>query len=180
MIKHKIKKLVGNSELVSVLNKLIANDLANTILEHPSILLDRGPGGTRVKVNFQDAPARTTITQYQLATVHPDYLECHPLKSDGTVNMDVSHNIAKPHGLRKTGWDGQTINGIAYSAYSADGTQRTATIGGKDAVEKITPDYVAAFSVIVAYGASLDLTADDGSKIRLLDANDDGRQWAKQ
>ena len=60
--------------------------------------------------------------------------------SDYDYVLTTRGKVYKPHILKQTPFDGETVNGIAY-VYSEDGLTRTATKESISEVQRITPDY---------------------------------------
>lgn len=105
---------------------------------------------------------RATVTAH-----NDDTLTCTMLLADGTSGDSVT--VAKSPELRKTFYDGKTINGVAY-VYVAAG-ERTAD----GTTEKITPDYVANTTVVFCVKPA---NGSGDSTTEWLDLNVDGRAWA--
>lgn len=78
------------------------------------------------------------IVAFKFHEMHADYIAAYPAD---TGDHGTYIYIAKPFNLRRTPFDGQTINGITY-AYTSD-FRRTATdVDGNVEVQLVTPDYV--------------------------------------
>lgn len=128
------------------------------------------------------APAQTGAgRRLRVKAVYPDYLKCRTW--DGTTEGPVDLYVAKPFTLRVTGWEGKTRDGISYSNYTADGQQRYATDGQDTETQLLTPPYVPASGSwpgdeITAIPAQTGLTDPSGQPITLIDAGNDGRQFA--
>ena len=112
--------------------------------------------------------------RYQVLLNHGDYLACHPIKADGTVNIGVTVNVMKPWTLRRTPFDGILIDGVTCT-YSDDAT-RSATDGTSTETQKITPTYTPGDMICVE--ALWPPETISGSPVRLIDSNMDGRAWA--
>lgn len=117
----------------------------------------------------------------RVKAVYADYLKCR--RWDGQAEGPTDIYVAKPFTLRVTGWDGATRDGITYSGYTTDGQQRYATDGQTSETQLLTPPYVAAGGSwpgdeITAIPAHTGLLDPAGQPITLIDAGNDGRQFA--
>jgi len=197
-VKHRITRAVGNTPLITTVNKLIDNDKASTPIDTKDVTWDRQPNGFKANISFPSSKlSGSALTVYMVHAVKDDHLICYPItdNGDGTFSPDTNPDnvvyIAKPFELRKTGWDGQTINGITYTFPDAnDSTKRHAVQGAQSEDQRIVPYYVEDFSLIYAQTVSgpLDLFSmtvetDPGpppvtEPIILIDTNNGGRAWA--
>lgn len=141
--------------------------------------------GTSWVANESETVPDTSPQAYKLVKVWDDYLECTLIDDDGQT-----YYLAKPHGLRKTPWAGQVVDGITYTfPDAADSTKRTAAkAGSANESQRIVPYYVAGFSILFAVMADieqdieaqtdpLDPTATE--LVTLMELNLDARAWAK-
>jgi hypothetical protein len=169
-------------------------NLANVPVQSFNTRTTRTSRGTAITTN-RTSPATEPekIKQYVLIAVHEDHLNCYELTEQG-LQTELIY-IAKPHGLRKTPWHNQTIDGETYTFDPTDSTKRTAATGGATEAQRVVPYYVESFSVIYAaeIGESINLQVetdpgDPGAippispteeEITLIDLNVDGRAWAR-
>lgn len=120
--------------------------------------------------------------QCKISIVLDDTLLCYSVV-DSVVDNATDIYVAKPTTLRKTGWDGETVNGITY-AYSTTGGSyqaRSATIAastGLSIVQVITRAYSPGDIIYAAKVPSTNITA--GGPVKYIDLNVDGRQWAAE
>ena len=104
--------------------------------------------------------------------VQDDVVICSPI-SDLTVEFPV----AKPETLRRTGWDGQIVQGISYSYASPLARTATRISDTYEEEQEITPDYIEDRSTIIV--AQLPVTIQVGAyATSLFDLNVDARAWA--
>lgn len=178
----KIKPFKGGS--VSGRNKL------NQIREELSTLskmtgdgryinVTRGPGGIMVSLNTAAVVSLFVKTVSQLRPVeitlhNNDTLTGRYLYPDSEnpgelIAGDVDISVLKPWTLRRTPFDGLTVNGVSYAYAGAD--VRVATSGDDSETQYITQDY---FIGAVIY---VQETNEPGADV--IDVNVDGRAWAK-
>ena len=170
----------------------------------------RGAGGTdvkdfgdRVTINTPDllpaAPlpdVSNYIAQFVILAEYDDYLACTPyigkLSADGTHWIPQVYDaslglgqpqityIAKPYGLQRTPWDGQTViydNGqtITYNYVSAE--KRYASTGGATTVQTLMPGYAPGL-LIFAVPSITGYQDPSGQMILWTDINDGGLFWS--
>jgi hypothetical protein len=133
---------------------------------------NNGTGVDEVDYIDLNADGRKWTQLYQLQpfkviTVEDDVLECKLVSPQGVVLGDSVY-VEKPHDLKRSTWDGQTINGVDYVWVSNQ--SRQATDGDETELQVITPSYVEGHTVILVSIAA------DGSLH--IDSNSDGRSWA--
>lgn len=144
------------------------------------------------------------VAVLKVTAIHDDYLTCKGFLPD-TCKFFKSVNVAKPHALQKTPWDGATVTFPDYDreyAYTDDNT-RTVTIdpGGaneREVVETVNQPYFVDDLLICAKpmthigetpgvpveteskpGDYLDIMWDeDGKPISWIDLNVAGRAWS--
>lgn len=107
-----------------------------------------------------------------LVTVEDDYLVVtHPLGGELLV--------AKPHALRRSVWDGQTIQGKTY-VYSDSETRVVSATGEEDEDQLVVPAYIEGFSeILVNYvNDQIVFSFDNQLAAYYRDSNDDARAWA--
>lgn len=127
---------------------------------------------------------------YRVKQVLDDYLRCREF--DGTTEGSSDILIAKPFNLRKTGWDGVTVQyamepfpgapltlSILYSYVTATYRQASITAGGLTGTEHevIIPRYVPDFSVI--FGLQIENGTGVAAAADIIDENTDGRAWGR-
>jgi hypothetical protein len=126
-------------------------------------------------------PARKAgleAVRMRVQSVSEDHLVCRTWKGGESGTVDIL--VAKPWELRKTGWDGQTIDGITYT-YSS-GTARSATDGVDTENQVITSPYTVSggYVDIVAiryFQGGTDVTVANKA-VEWLDLNLAARAWA--
>ncbi len=109
----------------------------------------------------------SSLEAFEVVAEYGDYLEC--------LNGTATVYVAKPWMLRRSPFDGLTVNGVSYE-YSAVNT-RTASNDDDSETQVITPDYFAG-EVILVVGRSTGITTDAGLSIEWEDVNTAGRCWA--
>lgn len=131
--------------------------------------------------NFGDSKPRFVLlgaaggsTQCRVASEFGDYLAVTKISS-GTTTGTI-FNVAKAYALRKTPFDGQTLNGITRT-YSVNLT-RVASNSNFGQVEAIVPSYLLGTSLIHISGADHTDVFVSGSELKFIDLNVDGRVWA--
>ena len=109
--------------------------------------------GDKVKVTqklnqFYLEPVQPIGTSwFQIVSKEDDFLTCLMYDEFGEIIPDVEVNVVKPHLLRRSLFDEQTVNGIAY-VYT-DNETRTATEGSEDPItEQVTPAYYVGEKII--------------------------------
>jgi len=116
---------------------------------------------------------RTPIgRQMQVQSDQGDYLICRTLDAAGNVGTgDV--NVLKPWILRRTPFEGLTVNGVSYT-YSANGTREA---NGTE-TQLITQDYFTGAEItVLELNVIVELTT--GIFTKLIDMNDSGRKWCE-
>jgi len=148
-----------------------------------TVLDSEGVGTTRVarsEFNYDEGNERwRAVSMFQciVKSESADTLICHTYNDgvEGTVDITV----AKPHELRQTPYDGQTIEGVTYSYQSANSRTATSTIDGEsvtfteEIVRKYTADFTKIMVAPVASGSGITTTD------LLIDKNLGARAWAK-
>lgn len=156
----------------------LSPNAVRTLRQIKQAWLQRPHGQTPQRVT---GPAAGAGRRMRVKAVAADYLVCRTL--DGQTEGPTDIYVAKPFTLRVTGWEGTTRQGITYSNYTADGQQRYATDGQDTETQLLTPPYVPASGSwpgdeITAIPAQTGLTDPSGQPITLIDAGNDGRQFA--
>lgn len=111
--------------------------------------------------------------------IYSDVLLCLDLQNQLAI-------IAKPYLLRRSPFDGETVDGITYTYDTSVAGKRSATDGVDTESHLITPDYVVGEEIVaIRNDANVYLYADtDGqpanapAKARYIDMNTGGRCWA--
>lgn len=157
------------TELVAALNRVrfMTGDGERIVVEpHADTLMIRG---------IDTGQAGATVSRFKVQAIHTDYLTCRSW--DGTTLGSIDVNIAMPWDLRRTPFDGQTVNGVTYT-YTTD-IQRTATDGTNTETHVITPPYFADAEIYAARGlvGGAGVTV-DGAALAWIDLNLAGRAWA--
>lgn len=109
------------------------------------------------------AAKRVTIT-----AIGDDTLTC-------TFPGGSSETVARPFRFRKSDYDGETIGGITYTYAGGVNQVRTADNGSVSETQTIVPLYAVDDELIV-----IDVTESGVSGVKWIDANVDGKVWAKQ
>jgi hypothetical protein len=107
-----------------------------------------------------------------LVTHEDDYLVCQAIDS-------TEYLVAKPYELRRTPFDGQTIDGVTYVYSSADERTAYGATSADTETQFITPAYrvgAEIFAVLVQGDTGVDPTP-SGAPITYLEMNQ-GRAWA--
>jgi hypothetical protein len=121
----------------------------------------------------------SSATQYRYKSMEGDYYVCRAW--NGTTEGSVDVYIAKPHILRKTGFNGTTYNGITY-VYSSNHVARTATVAATPALtetQMVIPPYVADDIIYATQPNATGVRTTANSPVTLLDLNVDARYWAR-
>lgn len=115
-------------------------------------------------------PSGVTAQLVTVAVVLDDALLC--------VDDDVERLVAKPYDLRRTPFDGQTINGISYAYSTSQNRIVSSTISGSffRSFQIVAPLYEVG-SRILALKLSADATGDEDATWQ--DMNSTGRAWAR-
>jgi len=103
--------------------------------------------------------------------VQDDYLVCRTIAADGTLGID-DVLILKPFTLRRTPFDGLTVDGVSYVYVS--NTERIADLTD---TYLITPNYYVGAEILVTKQNNF-VAIETGDSINLVDGNSDSRTWA--
>jgi hypothetical protein len=151
-------------------------DALNRLLEQRAEGGQLGPNGRE----------RLILEQFRLVRIETDVLICHPF--NGSEETEVEVSVAMPFLLRRTPFDGNTRDGITYT-YTSD-TERTASDGSDSEKQLIIPTYTIESAadgydgdLIYAHRSvrgGVDLDDADGEPFSYIDANLDGRAWARK
>jgi hypothetical protein len=117
------------------------------------------------------------LKQAIIVSVGNDVLTCNyifPDKNGNPTPGDAEILVLKPWTLRRTPFDGLTVNGVAYT-YSNAYTRSATPTGGSAETQKITPDY---FEDAIIYVAHINEASVAGVSGDVIDVNVDGRAWA--
>jgi hypothetical protein len=116
--------------------------------------------------------------QFKVVTEYDDYLGCKSW--DGTTLGSTLVNVAKPPLMRKTKYDGLTIDGISYVRNSVNTRTATRVSDSVTQSQKITQDYLtnAIIYAVTNVAGGVDCT-DGTNQLVWLDLNVDGRAWAE-
>ncbi len=158
------------NEFTQNINSLLGTKGPNTIVDSSGVHQRRGRQLGRIQA-------------FIFVSDGDDILECHTW--DGVTEGSTTVKIAKPYLLRKTPFHDKTIDGLTFTITGSQRRTVTRTAGGtlteqqriipvyRDAVDDYIGDIVYAIEV-----DNLNIT-DDGTVIRWLDLNVDGRQWGR-
>jgi hypothetical protein len=141
---------------------------SNTADENTSLLVDTNDAGR----SWIPYSPRIMIVK----SVNDDTLTCAAIE-DQTETFEV----AKPHTLRRSGWDAvPAIQGISYLYGSPASQTRIASQAGEDDEDQlIIPPYIPDQSEIKVDQLNTSLTY-GALATSLYDSNNDGRAWAKE
>ena len=159
----------------------ITADRLNEVVAYVAQAL-RGVGVPR-QINPNAAAASPEVRRFKVSAIKPDYLECNTW--DGVNTGTATVYVARPPRLRASE-ESRTFSGgtVTYSAVSATGATRTATVSGDDEPQVVVPEYVVGdeiFAVRNVTGKTGVVRTVNGDEIPVdwLDMNVDGRAWAK-
>jgi len=150
------------NEMVRNINALLGTKGPNTIVDSSGVHQRKTtPTGSKTGV-------------FRFKSFDTDRIICRTW--DGTTEGSEDIAVALPFLLRKTPFDGETVNGITYTYIST--TLRDATDGTITERQSIVPRY---FTNDIIYATSM--TSHDviisGQRLLLQELNVDGRQWAR-
>lgn len=116
--------------------------------------------------------ANTLFQQMRIKSDQGDYLVCRSLDAGGNEGA-ADINVLKPFLLRRTPFDGKTVNGVSYVYQSngerlADGTE----------TQLITQDYYVDAEIFVMR-INVNFEVSPNVFTSLADANDNGREWSE-
>ena len=110
--------------------------------------------------------------QMEIQSDQGDYLICRAIDANGVVTAsDI--NVMKPYLLRRTPFEGNTVNGVAYT-YSGNATREA---DGSE-TQKITQDYYAG-ALIYTMKTNITVEVTTGVFVQLIDTNFDSRAWCE-
>lgn len=145
----------------------------------------------RAKQGQQGSAEHYRYKHFRVMSVEDDYLVCriYLQASDETRPDDIA--VAKPYGLRKTPFDGETIeytDGTTLSYSYTSQRERTATDTSDSSTETqvVAPDYFTSEpagqdgTVILAVAGHTGMTDNGGDPILWTDINNDVRGWVKE
>jgi hypothetical protein len=118
---------------------------------------------------------QVAISSLPTASGAGDYIKGYIKGGVGDGSANASVKIAKPEQLRRTRYDGETYNGVAY-VYSSN-YARTAD----GVAETVTPNYVVGdvIYVVESPAGGTDALDENSKPIHWLDLNVDGRRWER-
>jgi hypothetical protein len=139
------------------------------------ILYEQPTSGVELHLALVRLPAQVdqALIRMRVISVQGDYLVCR--RWTGSLWSEIDENVAKPYLLRTSII---SRNGINYSY--TNGYTRTATQGASNETQVIVPSYYTAADEIFAAPVPHTGVMVSGKELRLIDANLDGRAWAKQ
>lgn len=140
-------------------------------LDEPARALNQGRGVPPPRQ--VSARALLHLTRFRVVSMEGDYLVCLPLNVGAVENVKV----AKPWDLRRTPFDGLTVNGISYT-YSSEGA-RTATAGESED-QVVIPAYFAGAEIYAVDDpiGGTGVTDENAAEVTYQDVNLAGRAWA--
>lgn len=170
-------------------NKLIDYVREISLTGGRNVRLNRTLNGTTVVgVPESSSSAGTTLKQYRVKSIQPDYLICQEFGGDiDNISTDGANNVyvARDPELRRTYFDGKTISWSSDSdtfdasyAYSSN-TKRVKTTSNGPETQVIVPYYKVDFTVITAAESSNEtgVTDPNGNPIYIVEITQ--RAWAK-
>lgn len=174
-------------EVWKAINDLI--DYAREISPQQSmsqgVIVDRKSNGTGFKIIPSEVGESGLVKQFRVQSQEDDYLVCKEF--DGTTEGETV-NVAKPHGLRVSGWNGQFVIytleaplggaplSVTYTKVTA--SHRTSfTAPNTSEHQAIRPFYVNGQTVIFASRSENGTGVSDAPD--WIDLNTDGRAYAK-
>lgn len=114
-----------------------------------------------------------SITRCLVLSVNEDTLTVQTIGGSATP-----FEVVKPHTLRFTGWNGETVAGISYVYGSAASQTRVASQPGQDDENQlIIPPYIPNQSEVFVMAGGEAFTV-GSNEVRLFDINADARAWA--
>jgi hypothetical protein len=151
------------------------------IYDRPSQVEQRAAAAQHADRNrrheMADGLSGVRLRRFAVLSVGYDHLVCRTW--DGATQGSEDVLVAKPLELRKTGWHGATIDGVAYT-YSS-GTARSASKDGDSEDQVIGPPYTVSETTLeivamagIAGGTGVDV---DGVAVRWIDLNLAARRW---
>ena len=157
-----------------------ATQLASATSGSAQILWKESGTGTKwAIVRIGNAQAAAGLVQLRVKEVSTteDWLRCRTW--DGATEGAEDVYVARPYTMRRTPYDGQTIDGKTYSFLVQSGILVRHIVFSDSSFErqKITPPYLVN-DIIYAMPAATGVTV-LGSPVALLDINCDGRAWAE-
>jgi len=129
---------------------------------------------------IDDIIRRVALREVKVQTVKNDYLECLFWDAVGE-ETGVCVNVAKPHILRPSIYNNQTItyiNGDVITYSFETQRKRSATDGEINEIQITTPDYWVG-EILLAAPFHTGLTDDESKSIRWVDITS-GRSWARE
>ncbi|NRA58251.1 MAG: hypothetical protein HRU13_09095 [Phycisphaerales bacterium] len=135
------------------------------------------PGAGRVQAGA------VQVAAFEIVRALGDYLVCKVVLETGEAGT-ATVNVAKPWQLRRTPFDGQTVNGIAY-AYTGDNARTGTDSEDNTEDQQVTPDYFAGARILairgITGGTGVSVVQEQGGNVRPAwqDLNDAGRVWAQ-
>lgn len=114
--------------------------------------------------------------QVRLISVDDDYLVCKTL--DNSLNLGSEElRVAKSYKLRRSPFDGETLNGLTFNYTSS--VQRTVTTTlGSSQTQYVIPAYRAGTDILYITTSMTSVEDDLGDFCKYIDLNTDGRGWA--
>lgn len=152
-------------------------------------------GRPRGGSSFDTGTQSSYLCAFRVVTVENDYLTCKRVDKNGT-DYDETFKVAKPYRLQRTPFHGKTITvyGTALTFNYTSASERTVTKSGNAGTEnqRIIPAYTPKqgttyagdiiYAMAVVGGGSqavLNKGQANEERIAWVDANLDGRMWAK-
>jgi len=130
-----------------------------------------------VRIGNAQAPAGLEQLRVKEVSATEDWLRCRTWDGSAEGTHDVY--VARPYTMRRTPYDGQTIDGKTYSFLLQSGVLTRHIIFSDSSFErqKITPPYLVN-DIIYATTTPTEVTV-SGTPVGLLDINCDSRAWAE-
>ena len=162
------EKLNTISREVSIFSKIKGSKFIN---------VQKTPAGLSITINIEAFLAfanqlDASLRPLYITALNDDTLTGRYLYPDGLGSLEqgtVDITVLKPWTLRRTAFDGQTVNGVAYTYY--DAATREGDDGETQQTEYVTQDYFV--------GALIYVQAVNEPNADVIDANVDARAWCK-
>ncbi len=115
--------------------------------------------------------ADVSAIEMSIQSVQEDHLVCRTLTSSEVLGTE-DINVLKPWTLRKTPFDGKTVDGVSY-VY----TNNIERVADGTTTFLITPNYFVGAHILVRKQNNFLVISE--KKVSLIDINNDSRSWAK-
>ena len=171
----------GNAGARAKLNAMLSElkSLSKIRGDEEYIKVTKGQGGVVVSLNFDAlisliSRVLTGVSPMIITAIGDDTLTCSYLYPDpdeegGLLAGDTAITVLKPWTLRRTPFDGETVNGVSYVYTSAQ--EREADYGTGTETQFLTQDYF--------IGAIIYVKPVNEAGYDVIDDNNDARAWGQ-